>query len=79
MRGISLKLQEEERERRMDFVPEVSAVETDVVEVDAETKDMLRALNLANLPGVVLQQASTGRDAGRGRGGYGGGDRRDRR
>lgn len=73
VRGISLKLQEEERERRMDFVPEVSAVETDVVEVDAETKDMLRALDLANLPGVVLQQTNT-RDAGRRP--YGGGDRR---
>lgn len=79
VRGISLKLQEEERERRMDFVPEVSAVETDVVEVDAETKDMLRALNLANLPGVVLQQASTAAPGGRGRGNYGGGERRDRR
>lgn len=74
VRGISLKLQEEERERRMDFVPEVSAVETDVVEVDAETKDMLRALDLANLPGVVLQQSNP-RDAGRRP--YGGGpDRR---
>lgn len=65
MRGISLKLQEEERERRMDFVPEQSAVETDVVEVDPETKDMLRSLGLANLPGVVLQQNSGARDAGR--------------
>ena len=74
VRGISLKLQEEERERRMDFVPEVSAVDTDVVEVDPETKDMLRALNLASLPGVVLQQPTTARDAGRR-----GLDRRDRR
>jgi small subunit ribosomal protein S17e len=65
VRGISLKLQEEERERRMDFVPEVSAVETDVVEVDTETRDMLRALDLANLPGVVLQSASAGRETGR--------------
>lgn len=60
MRGISLKLQEEERERRMDFVPEVSAIDTDVIEVDPETREMLKELDLAKLPGLVLQQAQTG-------------------
>ena len=60
VRGISLKLQEEERERRMDFVPEVSAVDTDVIEVDPETKAMLRSLDMASLPGLVVQQASSG-------------------
>ena len=60
VRGISLKLQEEERERRMDFVPEVSAVDTDIIEVDPETKAMLRSLDMAQLPGVVVQQASSG-------------------
>lgn len=60
VRGISLKLQEEERERRMDFVPEVSAIETDVIEVDPETREMLKELNLAGLPGLVLQQAPSG-------------------
>ncbi|KAI9084409.1 hypothetical protein K1719_033599 [Acacia pycnantha] len=29
VRGFSLKLQEEERERRMDFVPDVSAIKTE--------------------------------------------------
>ena len=33
MRGISLKLQEEERERRMDYVPDESAVNTELIEV----------------------------------------------
>lgn len=64
VRGISLKLQEEERERRMDFVPEVSAIDTDVIEVDSETRDMLKELDLAKLPGLVLQQTQSG---GRGR------------
>lgn len=60
VRGISLKLQEEERERRMDFVPEVSAIDTDVIEVDSETRDMLKELDLAKLPGLVIQQAQSG-------------------
>ena len=58
VRGISLKLQEEERERRLDFVPEVSAINTEVIEVDAETRDMLEALDMKNLPGVQLAQVS---------------------
>ena len=60
VRGISLKLQEEERERRMDFVPEVSAVDTDVIEVDAETKAMLRSIDMGTLQGIVVQQSNTG-------------------
>jgi hypothetical protein len=55
VRGISLKLQEEERERRMDFVPEESAIKTDVIEVDRETIELLAALNMPQLPGVVQQ------------------------
>ncbi|CAI9091388.1 OLC1v1026409C1 [Oldenlandia corymbosa var. corymbosa] len=55
VRGISLKLQEEERERRMDFVPDESAIRTDIIEVDKETIDMLAAIGIADLPGVVKQ------------------------
>eukprot|EP00898_Chlorokybus_atmophyticus_P009151 jgi/Chlat1/9237/Chrsp99S08486 len=60
VRGISLKLQEEERERRMDFVPDESALNTEMIEVDKDTMDMLRAMNMANLPGVTQQQAAVG-------------------
>lgn len=67
VRGISLKLQEEERERRMDFVPEESAINVDAIEVDRDTMDLLRSLNMGALPGVSLQQTTGG---GGGYGGY---------
>eukprot|EP00178_Gracilaria_changii_P001164 TRINITY_DN11644_c0_g1_i1.p2 TRINITY_DN11644_c0_g1~~TRINITY_DN11644_c0_g1_i1.p2 ORF type:complete len:137 (+),score=31.73 TRINITY_DN11644_c0_g1_i1:23-433(+) len=54
VRGISLKLQEEERERRDNYVPERSALDVATIEVDAETKAMLKAMGMANLGGVVL-------------------------
>ncbi|KAI3687993.1 hypothetical protein L1987_81699 [Smallanthus sonchifolius] len=80
VRGISLKLQEEERERRMDFVPDESAIKTDRIEVDKETIDLLASLGMSELPGIVLKEdtplVSTsipGGYGGGGRGGFGGG------
>lgn len=64
VRGISLKLQEEERERRMDFIPDQSAINVDAIEVDKETMDMLRSLNMANLPGVSVATARGGGNEG---------------
>eukprot|EP00246_Nothoceros_aenigmaticus_P018576 TRINITY_DN9783_c0_g1_i1.p2 TRINITY_DN9783_c0_g1~~TRINITY_DN9783_c0_g1_i1.p2 ORF type:complete len:156 (-),score=23.44 TRINITY_DN9783_c0_g1_i1:539-1006(-) len=60
VRGISLKLQEEERERRMDFVPEESAIKTDLIEVDKETIELLAHLNMPSLPGVTQAAPASG-------------------
>ena len=55
--GISLKLQEEERERRLDFVPEVSALEQETIQIDPDTRDMLETLGFGSLNGVAVNQA----------------------
>ncbi|CEG73609.1 hypothetical protein G6F70_003540 [Rhizopus microsporus] len=54
VRGISFKLQEEERERRDNFVPEFSALDTSAIEIDPETESLLKAINFENLPGVKV-------------------------
>ncbi|KAF5102566.1 hypothetical protein D0Z00_000276 [Geotrichum galactomycetum] len=54
VRGISFKLQEEERERRDQYVPEVSALDlsnTDgALDVDKDTAELLKNLGFAKLP-----------------------------
>ncbi|KAJ4490462.1 ribosomal protein S17e [Lentinula aciculospora] len=49
--GISFKLQEEERERKDNYVPETSALDRSVagLEVDPETKALLTALNFDSI------------------------------
>jgi len=66
VRGISFKLQEEERERKDNYVPETSAIESELIEVDADTKDMLRSIGFGNLAGVQqVPLSQLGRDSGR--------------
>ena len=53
VRGISFKLQEEERERKDQYVPEISALdftqnsESGQLDVDQETKDMLKSMGVS--------------------------------
>ncbi|EAU80498.1 40S ribosomal protein S17 [Coprinopsis cinerea okayama7 len=57
VRGISFKLQEEERERKDNYIPEVSALDTSTtgLEVDPDTKALLDSLNFDSIPvNVVL-------------------------
>ncbi|KAK5991298.1 40S ribosomal protein S17 [Cladobotryum mycophilum] len=57
VRGISFKLQEEERERKDQYVPEVSALdfsEAGQLDVDSETKDLLKHLGFDSIPTNVI-------------------------
>ena len=67
VRGISFKLQEEERERKDNYVPEVSALNLDIVKVDKDTLQLMKSMNFENIAGVQLQeeQQSENRVVGR--------------
>ena len=49
VRGISLKLQEEEREKRMEFIPKETEFNLENIKIDDDTKRMLEDLKLGHL------------------------------
>lgn len=55
VRGISFKLQEQEREKRDNWMPTQSRLDVPTIGVDAETKQMLEHIGLKDLEGVVVQ------------------------
>ncbi|KAI3635980.1 hypothetical protein MIR68_005500 [Amoeboaphelidium protococcarum] len=69
VRGISFKLQEEERERKDNYVPEVSALQVESVHIDPNTKEMLASMGLGDMQGVNvvdISPANTGAAYNRG-------------
>jgi len=78
VRGISFKLQEEERERKDQYVPEISALdytatESGTLEVDADTKELLKTMGFEAIP-VSVVPVSQQQEQGPRR--FGGGARR---
>ena len=55
VRGISFKLQEQEREKRDNWMPKDSRLNAPSISIDAETKEMLEHIGVKDLEGVFVQ------------------------
>merc|ERR1712189_24855 len=48
------------RRERDNYVPDVSAIEQDIIEVDKDTKEMLKVLDFGNIAGLQVTEPFTG-------------------
>jgi len=62
VRGISLKVQEEERERRLDDRPERSRVQLVDVKIDQDAKVMLQKIGMDTIPGLIVDKGNVKRE-----------------
>ncbi|XP_062062582.1 small ribosomal subunit protein eS17-like [Lepus europaeus] len=53
-------IQEEERERRENFVPEVSVLDTETIDPDPDNNAMLKLLDLGSLSNLQITQSTAG-------------------
>jgi small subunit ribosomal protein S17e len=67
VKGISIKLQEEEREKRDNTVPERSALDLDVIEVDPDTVELLKEIGFSKVPRTQTVEVTLAQPTYRGR------------
>ena len=58
VKGISLKLQQEQREKQLDQIPDVSALDVPHIKIDKHTEAMLAGMNMQRLPRVSVADDS---------------------
>ncbi|OHT09931.1 hypothetical protein TRFO_21016 [Tritrichomonas foetus] len=54
VRNISFKLQEEEREKRDNWMPSSSSLNQPTINIDSDTKAMLEAIGLDKMDGITV-------------------------
>ena len=67
VRGVSLKLQEKKRERKLDFIPDISAITEKIqhgIQVDRKVMDMLKKLG-TSVPSKITLESQFSKVAGK--------------
>ena len=54
VRGISFKLQEQEREKRDNWAPQTSKLDEGRIVIDSITKEMIDHIGLGDMEGIVV-------------------------